>query len=355
MFFKNNLHIAIVGAGAVGGYVGGTLLNAGFRITFIDPWNDHVDHICKHGITISNVKGQYTIPAKALHISQVQSLMRDPIDFAILSVKSFDTLWATRMIKDYLKPNGFVVSMQNSINEHQVAQIMGNQSTLGCVLNTIGVSTIGPGHLDRHRLPGGGGYTVFRVGELHGRITPRLTQLVEILQNVDSSSATQNLWGERWSKLITNAMQMGILGATGLCNEEIIGNDKIRFLIIRCAVEGIKTANALGFDLEPIVDVLPQDWIKAGDGDESNLKKVNESLLAYLNRQTPEGKKGKGSLGRDVLMGRRSEIEYINGLIASEGERIAVSTTINRSLARIIQSIELGKLTQSINNIAALL
>src|SRR5437868_4010024 len=64
-------------------------------------------------------------------------------------------------------------------------------------------------------------HTVFRVGEIHGSITARATELVEILNAVDSAKVTQNLWGERWTKLATNSITHGVLGATGEDNRSV--------------------------------------------------------------------------------------------------------------------------------------
>ena len=150
-------HICIVGAGAVGGYVGGHLARAGFHITFVDPWPEHVEEICSKGVRVSGTQGDYTLPVKALHISDVQRLIRTPVDVTIMATRSFDTTWVTRMIGNYLAADGYVVSIQNSINEYQIAAVVGWRRTVGCVLNTIGVSAVGIGHLTRHRLPGGDG------------------------------------------------------------------------------------------------------------------------------------------------------------------------------------------------------
>ncbi len=347
-------HIAIIGAGAVGGYVGGHLARAGEDVTLIDPWVDHIETIKAGGVRISGTQGNHVVRVNALHISEVQHLLRKPVDVAIIATKSFDTLWVAQMIRDYLSTDGFLVSMQNSINEESIASVVGWGRTLGCVLNTIGVSTVGPGHLTRHRIPGGGKSAVFRIGEVHGRTTPRATALASMLEAVDSAMVTSNLWGERWGKLVTNAMQMGLLGATGLTNEEIVNWTHSRALLIRAAAEGIAVGRAQGFDIAPIINVSLDDWLKAANNDASALHEVEEGLFAYLNRQTESGRRGHGSLGRDVLAGRRSEIDFLNGLIATKGEQIGIAAPVHRALTKIVKRIERGELTPARENILAL-
>ena len=67
---------------------------------------------------------------------------------------------------------------------------------------------------------GGDKHTVFRVGEPHGRVTPRAQEIADMQRSADSSKVTTNLWGERWSKLTVNAMRNGLCAATGLSGNQ---------------------------------------------------------------------------------------------------------------------------------------
>ena len=73
----------------------------------------------KNGIRLSGTAAaeKHTVPVNAAHVTDVQGLVKQkPIDIAFVSVKSYDTEWATMMIRQYLAPDGFVVSLQNCIN-----------------------------------------------------------------------------------------------------------------------------------------------------------------------------------------------------------------------------------------------
>ena len=164
-------HIVFIGAGAVGGYVGGHLARAGRDITLVDPWPEHVNAINRDGIKLGGSQGEYVVRARAVHVSDVQSFVRKPVDIAILCTKSYDTEWAALMIKQYLSPQGYIVSMQNGINEERIAGIAGWGRTVGCALSTISVNCYKAGHISRYQQPGGDHHTVFRVGEVHGRVT----------------------------------------------------------------------------------------------------------------------------------------------------------------------------------------
>ena len=112
--------IAIFGAGAVGGYAGAHMVQAGEDVTFIDPWPEHVEHMRKHGLRVTHAKdvAEFTVPVRALHITDVQQLAKEqPVDIAFVCMKAYDTAWSATMISQYLAPDGYVVSLQNCMNE----------------------------------------------------------------------------------------------------------------------------------------------------------------------------------------------------------------------------------------------
>ena len=89
--------IAIVGAGAVGGYTGAHMVQAGEDVTFIDPWPAHVDEMRKHGLRVIHAMDvpEFNVAVRALHVTDVQQLAKEkPIDIAFVCMKSYDTAWA---------------------------------------------------------------------------------------------------------------------------------------------------------------------------------------------------------------------------------------------------------------------
>ena len=108
--------IVVVGAGAIGGYTGGNLAHNGFDVTLIDPWPEHIEAIRKDGLSLEGISAEESVVArpKTLHLTEAQHLSKErPIDIAFISMKSYDTEWATTMIRQYLAPTGSVVSLQN--------------------------------------------------------------------------------------------------------------------------------------------------------------------------------------------------------------------------------------------------
>src|SRR5262245_1829205 len=199
-----------------------------------------------------------------MHATDAQELARQkPIDIAFVSVKSYDTDWATHLIKQYLAPEGFVVSLQNCLNEERIAGIVGWGKTVGTIASLISVDMYEAGRIRRTVAKGGDKHTVFRVGEVHGRITKRVEELAAMYSGIDSTKTTTNLWGERWSKLCQNGMRNGVSAATGLTSSDCDRDDKVRNFSIKLGGEAVRVGQALGYQLEKIGKMEPETLARA--------------------------------------------------------------------------------------------
>ena len=346
--------IAIVGAGAVGGYAGAHMVQAGEDVTFIDPWPAHVEHMRQHGLRVTHARDvpEFTVPVRALHVTDAQQLGREkPVDIAFVCMKSYDTAWATMLIRQYLAPDGFVVSLQNCMNEETIAGIVGWGKTLGCIASSITVNLPEPGLVHRGAGKGGAAHTVFRTGEVHGRITPRAEEVCRLIGHADSARATANLWGERWSKLVINAMGNGIAACTGLTMTEMVHDDRIRHFSTRVASEAIRVGQALGYELEEVHHLPAETIARAGEGDEAALRESDETRLKLIKRVSAEQ---RPSMAQDIQKSRRTEIDYLNGLIVHEGEKLGLSCRANSALTEIVRRVERGELQPDPRHITAL-
>jgi 2-dehydropantoate 2-reductase len=344
-------HIVFVGAGAVGGYVGAHLARAGEDVALLDPWPEHVNAINRDGMHLGGSQGEHVISVKAMHIHEVQSFVRKPIDVAIICTKSYDTEWAALMIQQYLKPQGYIVSMQNSINEERIASVAGWGKTVGCIISTISVNCFKPGYINRYQEPGGNKHTVFRVGEVHGRMTARASELAGILNAVDSAKVTDNLWGERWTKLTANTITHGLLGVTGQDNRSVyVERGTAHRLGIKLAAEAIAVGRAQGYQLGTILGIDADNWLAADTADAVALRVVQDGLTAWMATLLEPS---QSSVGRDVARGRRSEIDFTNGLVADKGVEVGVLAPTHAALTALVKRIDRGELAQDPKHIAA--
>jgi 2-dehydropantoate 2-reductase len=336
--------IAIMGTGAVGGYAGAHMAHAGEDVTFIDPWPEHVERMRSNGLKITHIRDvpEFTAKVRALHLTDAQQLAKEkPVDIAFVCMKSYDTEWAATLIAQYLSPNGFIVSLQNCMNEETIAGVVGWGRTVGCIASSITVDLCEPGHVRRAAGKSGTKHTVFRTGEVHGRVTDRVKEICRLVSLADSAMVTENLWGERWSKLVTNVMGNGLSACTGMITKDMMRDDTIRHFSARLGSEAIRVGQALGYALEEIHHLDPELIARAGENDP-------EASRAYDEHRAAEAAKGGGehrpSMGQDMVKGRRTEIQFLNGMVARKGEEIGLATPANRVLTEIVTKVERGEL-----------
>jgi len=336
--------IAIVGAGAVGGYAGSHMAQAGEDVTFIDAWPEHVEHMRKQGLRVTHAMNvpEFTVPVRALHITDVQQLAKEkPVDIAFVCVKSYDTAWSTMMIRQYLAPDGYVVSLQNCMNEETIAGIVGWGKTLGCIASSITVNLPEPGLIHRGAGKHGASHTVFRAGEVHGRVTPRAEEVCRLVGLADSAKVTDNLWGERWSKLVANVMANGMSACTGLTGRQILETDALRRFQMRLGSEAIRVGQAQGYRLEEVLHIEPETIARAGEGDAAAEKICDEQRFKDSKKTAATQ---RPSMGQDMQKGRRTEIEYLNGFVVREGEKVGLACRANAALTDIVKRVEKGEL-----------
>jgi 2-dehydropantoate 2-reductase len=335
--------IAIMGTGAVGAYVGAHMARAGEDVTFIDPWPANVETMRSQGLKVSHIRDvpEWSTPVRALHLTDLQQVAKEqPFDIAFVCMKSYDTEWATTMIAQYLAPDGFIVSLQNCMNEETIAGVVGWGKVVGCIASSITVDLCEPGHVRRAAGKSGERHTVFRTGEVHGRITDRVQEIQRLVALSDSALVTSNLWGERWSKLVTNAMANGMSACTGLISKDILRNDTLRHFGARLGSEAIRVGQALGYELEDIHHIDPEVIARAGEGDPAAIRDYDAHRLEEANKG---GGEHRPSMGQDMVKGRRTEIDFLNGFIVRKGEEIGLPTAANAALTGIVKRVERGE------------
>jgi 2-dehydropantoate 2-reductase len=227
------------------------------------------------------------------------------------------------------------------MNEETIAGIVGWGKTLGCIASSITVNLPEPGHIHRGAGKGGKAHTVFRAGEVHGRITQRAEEICRLVSYADSAKVTGNLWGERWSKLVANAMQNGLSACTGLPGSEILASEVLRRFSTRLGSEAIRVGQAHGYQLEEILHLPPETIARAGEGDEAAIRACDEQRFKD-SKKTSSAQ--RPSMGQDMQKGRRTEIDFLNGFVVREGEKVGVSCGANAALTGIVKRVERGEL-----------
>jgi 2-dehydropantoate 2-reductase len=345
--------ICVVGAGAVGGYVGAHMAKAGLDVTLVDGWPEHVETMRREGLTVSGMNGAGAVhtPVRALHIGEAQQLVREqPMDVIFIAVKSYDTRWATELALQYLAPTGCLVSLQNGINEDVISSVAGFSRVLGVSVSALASELVAPGQIVRNSPLGDEKKPGMRVGEMHGQVTPRAQLLASLLAHGDSCKLTTNLWGERWSKLTINAMRNGVCALTGLTGRQRDLNDVARDLTIKLGSSCIRVGRALGLSLEP-VGGLDLEVLARAEDDRAAYDAITQQIMEVAYSRSDAQ---RPSMGQDIQKGRRTETEGINGLVARRGEEVGIDVRFHRRVNEVIRQIERGEVAPSPEHLAAI-
>lgn len=322
--------IAVLGAGAVGCSVGADMIRAGHDVHLIDQWPEHVEAMKSRPLHFSMPEGDLDIKVNALHLCDVAPL-KTLFDVVFLTSKSVDSVWLTQFITPHLAPTGALVSLQNSLNDEWIAPIVGYQRDVASVVE-LAAQMLGPGNVKRRTGPT---KAWFALGELHGRVTPRVRELAAILGAAGTTEVTSNIWGAKWSKLIVNSMSHAIAAILRGTDADVAENPKLLKLGIALGRECLEVGLALGYHVEPVFGMTPEDMTGPRD---DMLKRILITLCAHIGRHT-------NSFLQDMMKDRPSEVRYMNGLVAAKGREAGIPTPFNDEITRIVEQIEKGAMT----------
>jgi 2-dehydropantoate 2-reductase len=281
------------------------------------------------------------VPVRALHLHEAQAIDQ-PFEAVFLAVKAYDTEWATVFAMRFLTPDGVVVDFQNGINDERVAAVAGRQRTLGCVI-TIGAGLYEPGHVVRTDQGGG-----FKIGELDGADSERARRIAAAVDHAAPTGVTTNLFGERWSKLAVNCMANPLAGLSGYGTTEVRTLELPRRIAIQVGAEVVRVGRAAGYEVEPLMGIAAQRIVDAAEG--RGLASVEADMVEIGRRS--QG--GRPSLLQDVMRGRRTEVDELNGYVVAEGKRLGVPTPFNEAIVREVQRHGVGRLVPDPKNLEPL-
>jgi 2-dehydropantoate 2-reductase len=333
-------NLAVLGTGAIGSSIAADLTRAGRNVFLIDQWPAHVEAMKAHGLRVTLPKEELHTPVRAIHLCELCSVNQQ-FDIVFLTAKSYDSCWMVELIKPYLKQTGVVVSLQNSLNDEWIAPIIGYQRDIPSVIE-LSAELFNPGQVMRNTDHSG---TWFSLGEFHGRMTPRLEEIAQILRAAGKVEITSNIWGAKWSKLTVNCMSQGVAGILGIHEWEITQNPKILDLCIGLGKECLQLGTAIGYRIEPIFGMNAEEFLASND---EVLKRTLLTLISHI------GKKARNSVLQDHLKGRRSEVDLLNGLIVKKGLEAGIPTPLNQGITSISKEIEKGRLKPNPNNLSML-
>ncbi len=302
----------VVGGGAIGGI---TAAQMDADVVVLDANAEHVAARRDPGLVYEQEGSERTARLEA--VTSADDLEGE-FDFALVAVKS---PLHHAALEPLVRRGGIgaFVSLGNGLIQDRMEGIVGRGNLLACIVEWGG-SNVGPGRLVRDSL---GGYMV---GELDGEIRERTRALARTLSPVGTTRVTNNVRGMIWSKLLINSTFTGLSAVSGLRYGP--ASEQGRDAVFALWAEGVAVADAQGLALEPIHEISPRAFDAAA-----------------LARMMEGSARVRPSMLQDLDAGRLTEVDVVNGGVASRGRELGVPTPCNDAVVELVHSIERGERT----------
>ena len=318
--------ILVWGAGAIGGTVGAYLARAGHDVLFVDIDGAHVQAINSAGLRIEGPIETFTVPARAVLPGEVEGVF----ERVFLCVKAHHTRGAAEALRPHLAADGYVLSLQNGLNEITIAEVVGAERVVGAFVN-FGADYMSPGVVHF----GGRGAVV--VGEMNGARTDRARAIHEMLRAFEpNAELTTNISGFLWGKLGYGAILFG----TALTNDSIcdaLAEPANRTLLTAVATEATEVADRMG--VEPL-GFNGYDPAAFRPGAPEAARTLSFDAMVAHNARSAKTHSG---IWRDLAVRRRqTEADAQLGPVVEFGARHGVRTPAVAGVIAAIHEIEAG-------------
>lgn len=317
------MRVLSVGAGAIGGIVAARLVWAGEAPVVIDADPGHVARLRDPGLRVDGSDGGTVTPLDA-HVPD--DAPADGIDVLLLAVRTAQTRAA---LGPFAGRVGDVVSLQNGLNEDAIAELVGPERTVGCVVG-FAATYLGPGRVE---LTESGDLAI---GRLDGSVDDRLEAVSELLGKAFPTRITTNIRGALWGKIIVNCTT--VLGAlTGSLLGELLDDPSRRRLVAHAVAEAVDVARAEGVELPKVLGGVDPDLV--ADRRPGWLEALDEAL-AFVGEHFG---RVKSVTLRDFELGRKPEIDAVTGEIVRRGRRRRVDVPVNARAYEMLREISAGE------------
>ena len=290
------MNIVVIGAGGVGGYFGGKIAKAGYKVTFVARGKTF-DAIKDQGLVVKSIKGDFKV-----HPEVIKSIydIKNP-DLIILGVKSWQVIDIAEQLKLVIHKETMVLPLQNGVdNADKLRAILNDENVLAGLCKIVS-KIEAPGIIDHF-----GFEPEIVFGEYDNTQSQRLKDIKMIFDKADFKNAiSEDIQLDIWKKFLFIATISGIGALTRSAFGVMREDDNIRQIIYQTANEIVAIANAKSVDLN------------------NHHVEMVLKVIDNLDYDTT------ASMQRDIMEGRPSELETFNGYINKMGRELHINTPAN--------------------------
>ncbi len=302
------MKIGIVGSGAMGSVYGALLADAGNELWLFDQWRDHVEAMREGGLRCSGASGDRTVAVNAT----TAAADAGTCELVVVATKGMHIEPAVRAAAPMIGPETLVLTIQNGLgNVERLQAVLGPENLLFGIAGGFGAEMRGPGHVHHN------GMEAINLAELKGGASPRLERVAEVWRQAGFKVQTfDDLWPVLWSKLIANVAFSAICAITGMRVGQVRENEAAWGIAKACIGEAAAVAAAKGIRL---AYDDPVQWVSDFAG------------------KIPHA---RPSMYQDLVAGRRSEIDTIQGGVVSEGAKLGIPTPTCALMVQLVKALE---------------
>jgi 2-dehydropantoate 2-reductase len=294
------LKIAVMGAGAVGCYYGGMLARAGHEVVLIAR-PQHVHAIAQKGLRMET----RTFDEQVRLVASTEASAVQGADLVLFCVKSTDTETAGAAIRPHLAKDALVLCLQNGVDNADRLRTVLPDHAVAAVVVYVATEMAGEGHVKHHGR-----------GELVIEPAARSEAAAQALIAAGvPCEISQNVRGALWLKLIINCAYNPL--------------SAIAQLPYGKAVQGAGVPELMRDVVDECLAVAKADGVQVPGDVQTTVAKLAASMPAQFS-----------STAQDLARGKRTEIDYLNGLVVRRGEALGIATPANRALWSMVKLIE---------------
>jgi 2-dehydropantoate 2-reductase len=303
------MRIAVFGTGAVGGYFGGRLAQAGEEVLFIAR-GKQLQALRDQGLRVESLKGDFLLRSVQVTDDSVQVGV---VDAVIVGVKAWQVTEAAQACGPLVGPDTFVVPLQNGVEApDQLAAVLGAEHVLGGLCRIVSF-VVALGHI-RHA----GMEPYVALGELDNRPSQRAERLRSAFQRAGvAAEIPPDIHVALWEKFLFIASFSGVGAVTRAPAGVLRSLPQTRHLLRQAMYEVRAVAVARGI-------ALPEETI--------------ERTMVLIDNLPPAG---TASMQRDIMEGRPSELESQNGAVVRLGQEVEVATPLHAFIYHSLLPMEL--------------
>lgn len=330
------MRAAIYGAGSLGTILGAYITKNGGEIELINRNAGHVEALQTKGAHITGTV-DFVQKVNAYTIDRMEGVY----DIIFLMTKQQENRSVVTSLKDFLAPDGVIVTLQNGLPELLIGEIVGENRVLGCTV-AWGATMTAPGVCELTSSPDALSFSLGSFSKTPNRHFGEVKSLLELMGKVE---VDENFIGTRWSKLLINAAFSGMSAVCGDTFGAVAKNRKSRRIVQAIIKECIDVCAKAGIRIEP---VQGKDIVRLLDYKNAVKKAVSFAIIPLAIRKHALL---KASMLQDLEHGKKTEVDAINGSVCAYGRKVGVPTPMNDKVVEIIHSIEEGRLVPSFDNL----